>query len=489
MDRSTELLKRIQDLTHLANLRRKLGRTDEANAALERAAAVSLAYLAASDQERVIGERTARVSDIFAELAWQYAQGGQPGRALAATEAVRGLALRLYTMTDREKARMRLAALAPLGPRPEIRFEAGEWRMVLASEPEPVSEQLELPDVAGPLRQLRDKLADVPSAIVSICGSPGRGMTAVLGYPDETLESVQWTVDPDLPKTSAGYDTPGPFRERRFRTLGTAFYESFFGPVDRALSRRGITRIALSMPFWISRFPIEALSAGPDYVADRYQVLYLPSLTVAADMSAPSSQAASPRALIVSYAGEDLPHSATELASLRELWGDGRTTVMSGADCGKAAILAELGGDYDIVHFSCHASYDEQYPLRSALHLVPDPLDDRHRLTAWDIMSQVRFSRAPVVSLSACSSGIMDSSDTNSCYGLAGSFVRAGARSIIGTRWPVYDDTAEQTVVGMYRMQHSTQLTTSQCLHAVGAQLRSTAGIEDWAAFGCFGLS
>jgi hypothetical protein len=488
IDRTDELLRRLQDLTHLANLRRKLGRTDEANAALERAAAVSLAYLAASDQERVIGERTARVSGIFAELAWQYAQAGQPGRALAATEAVRGLALRLYTMTDREKAGVRLEALAPLGPRPVTRFEDGEWRMTLTREPDPVSEQLELPDVSGSLGLLRDKLADVPTAIVSICGTPGRGMTAVLGYPDGTLASVQWTLDPGLPEVSPGYDTPGPFRERRLRHLSTAFYAAFFGPVDQALDGRGIARIALSMPFWISRFPVEALSAGPDYIADRYQILYLPSLTVAADLAAPEPAAARPRALIVSYAGDDLPHSMTELTSLRELWGD-QTTVMSGAESGKAAILAELGGQYDIVHFSCHATYDEEYPLRSALHLVPDPLDDRHRLSAWDIMSQVRFPRAPVVSLSACSSGIMDSSDTNSCYGLAGSFLRAGARSVIGARWPVYDDTAEQTVVGMYRMQHGTELTTSQCLHAVGAQLRSTAGIEDWAAFGCFGLS
>ena len=54
-------------------------------------------------------------------------------------------------------------------------------------------------------------------------------------------------------------------------------------------------------------------------------------------------------------------------------------------------------------------------------------------------MERVRFERAPVVTLSACSSGVMDLSVTNSAYGLVGGFLRAGAHCVIGARSPVYD--------------------------------------------------
>jgi CHAT domain-containing protein len=82
----------------------------------------------------------------------------------------------------------------------------------------------------------------------------------------------------------------------------------------------------------------------------------------------------------------------------------------------------------------------------------------------------------------------MDLSDTSSAYGLVGGLLRAGARCVIGTRWPVYDDTAAKTMVAMYERQSLKGGTSVDCLHAVTSEMRSTSGIEDWAAFGCIGI-
>lgn len=477
---------RLRDLWQLSVLYRR--RHDDAAATdlLERAAAVALAYLASSDDERLVVRREEEVNDIIAELAWMYAKAGDSLRALAATEAVRALTVRLYTMPRQERLAWAHESLASLGPRPVVRVEEGEARLHMTREPKPLSEELELPDISAPLLKLRTRLADEATAIVSLVGTPGRGLTAIICYPDGTLASVQWELDPSVPVPVEGFDAAGKFREGRFRDLSEAFYEQFFGPVDRALRNRGVARVVLSAPFWLGRFPLEALRNGSTYVADNYQFVYIPSIAVAADLPEAMTRQRRQRILIIGYAGTDLPHSHAEVSGLRSIWGD-RATVVSPAGGAKAVILAELAGDYDIIHFCCHASYNPQYPLASALHLVPEAEDDRHKVAAWEIMNLVKFRRAPVVSLSACSSGVMDGGDANSCYGLTGSFLRAGARLIIATRWPVYDDTAERTVLGMYRM-YDEGLSLPRSLHAVSATMRRSSGIEDWAAFGCIGL-
>lgn len=486
MNRVYELERRWQNLWNLYVLYRRRGADSLATKTLERAAAVSLSYVGSSASESLVHDRSKRVNDIFAELAWVYARDGDPKRALAAMETIRALTVRLYTMSDEEHKRRSLDTVVALTPRTGVQLEDGEWRFGLMTQAEPADESLVLSDIMKSIRSLNAQLMDVPTAIVSLTGTPGRGMSAIICDPGERITAVQWELDSNVSRPTVGFDSPGPFRERRLRAVSTECYEPFFGPVDRVLKGNGTERIVLSAPFWLSTFPFEALSDGTSFVADHYQLLYVPSVAVAADLSSKPRSPTS-RMLIVGYSGEDLPWSRVEETALHNSW-DKDATVVSHADYGKAVILSELAGEYDIIHFCCHASYDSKYPLKSALHLVPDPSDDRHRIDAWDLMSDVKFSRTPTVSLSACSSGVMDSSDINGCYGLPGGFMRAGARSIIGTRWPVYDDTAAETVTNTYEMQRATAMSTSQCLNMVSSQMRETRGIEDWAAFGYMGL-
>jgi hypothetical protein len=486
MIRTPQYSARFRDLWQLSVLYRRRGDDAAATSLLERAAAVALAYLGSSNDERLVLRRQEEVNPIIAELSWMYAKAGDPARALAATEAARALTVRLYTMSREERLRWATQSLASVAPRPVVSIEDGEARFTLTREPEPPSEELSLPDISAQLGRLRTRLADVPTAIVSLAGTPGRGLTAIICYPDGTLTSDQWELAPSLPSPVEGFDEAGPSREGRFRELSEGFYEPFFGPVDRVLRDRGVSRIVLSAPFWLGRFPLEAMGNGSSYVTDDYEVVYVPSIGVAADLPEARTPRRRERMLVVGYAGTDLPGTRAEVSGLQGIWGD-RATVVSAADCTKARILTELAGQYDIIHFCCHASYDPEYPLASALHLVPEAKDDRHKLAAWEITQLVRFARAPVVSLSACSSGVMDSGDTNTCYGLTGSFLRAGARLIVATRWPVYDNTAGEIVLAMYG-KYDEGLSLPRSLREASATIRRSWGIEDWAAFGCVGL-
>jgi CHAT domain-containing protein len=176
-----------------------------------------------------------------------------------------------------------------------------------------------------------------------------------------------------------------------------------------------------------------------------------------------------------------------ERAELKKIWGKDFTELPPDKMT-KLGVLKALSGAFGVVHFSCHASFVENDPMRSALHLVPDPLDDGQRLTAADLMQFVRFRRNPMVCLSACSSGVMDSSVVNSSYGLAGSFLRAGARTVVGTRWPVYDETAAHVMVELHKLLCEKGWKPAKSLDRVSRKMRRNGRIEDWAAFGCIGL-
>ena len=488
MTRADELLAQSGRLLNLSFVQRRLGDEEAAMESLDRAAAVASAYLEGFTGEWLLDARSKQVARVFDELAWAHARAGAPDQALAAVEAVRSATVRMHTMSDAQRNERTLAMLLPGTPRMVARVVDGESRVYLDEDPVPAPDSLVLPPIASTLEVLLRRLETIPTALVSLVQADARGLTALICWPDGTVVSEQWAPSTDGAFPDAGYDAPGLFRERRLQAISRARYESFFAPVDRRLRRKGIKRIVISAPGWLARFPFEALFDGDGFVGDRYQVQYLPSLRVGADLAQnTASKRSRTRALVVGYAGDDLPCSAEEQEGIRRQL-PGRVTVMSPAECTKVSVLKELQGEYDIVHFGCHASYDESNPLNAALRLVWDPQDDGQRITAYELMEGVRFKRAPIVTLSACASGVMDLSMTNSAYGLVGGFLRAGAHCVIGTRWPVYDKTAATTMIKMYERHARTGDAIPQCLYAVTSEMRATAGIENWAAFGCIGV-
>ena len=96
---------------------------------------------------------------------------------------------------------------------------------------------------------------------------------------------------------------------------------------------------------------------------------------------------------------------------------------------------------------------------------------------------------ASVIVLSACSSAVVADSRTNTYHGLAGSLLRAGARAIVGSRWPV-DDAAAATLMSAFHERLREGCSAADlALHAARAAMRADgARIEDWAAFGYLGV-
>lgn len=101
----------------------------------------------------------------------------------------------------------------------------------------------------------------------------------------------------------------------------------------------------------------------------------------------------------------------------------------------KKAILKAIGNS-SIHHFACHAQYENSNPLDSFIDL-----GGNETITAREIVAELRLSKSKLVVLSACESGMINTSTSHPerYVGLATAFLEAGAERVISTLWSVND--------------------------------------------------
>jgi CHAT domain-containing protein len=116
------------------------------------------------------------------------------------------------------------------------------------------------------------------------------------------------------------------------------------------------------------------------------------------------------------------------------------------------AVLAWLAGstndDRGVLHLACHGVVEPGRPDSSYLFLA-----NGRRLSAERVIEAVESTpgyRLAVVTLAACSTGL-PTRGYDEAFSLATVFLAAGARSVVGSLWPVPD---ESTSLLMYMFHH-----------------------------------
>jgi CHAT domain-containing protein len=104
----------------------------------------------------------------------------------------------------------------------------------------------------------------------------------------------------------------------------------------------------------------------------------------------------------------------------------------------------------DVVHFATHALADLRQPLASLLVL---PAKDDSGQSTYLTAGQVQDWRGDVdlVFLSACDSAIGPPRFAGGMPGLQSAFLRAGARGVIATLWPIEDVLAREFSANFYQ--------------------------------------
>jgi hypothetical protein len=160
----------------------------------------------------------------------------------------------------------------------------------------------------------------------------------------------------------------------------------------------------------------------------------------------------------------DLPGTVAEAGALATNQPD--STKLIDNDATGDNVLAALR-HATWAHFACHATNQQRAPSDSHLRLSDRPV------TVGEI-ADLRLPDAHLAYLSACSTAQTAWSNPDEAIHLASAFQVAGFRHVIGTLWPLSDDTAATAARRFYELLSSGETTAdpARALHQVTIELR-----------------
>lgn len=141
----------------------------------------------------------------------------------------------------------------------------------------------------------------------------------------------------------------------------------------------------------------------------------------------------------------DLPHARAQAAAIVRTFGE-RSEVVVGEEATETRLEAALSQS-GLLHVAAHAVVDAAVPRRSALVMARSGSDDGVLTVAE--LAKVTVRRDIVV-LSASRSLAGPRSPGLGLHGLGQTLIRRGARTVIGTRWPIRDDLAQALFENLY---------------------------------------
>jgi CHAT domain-containing protein/tetratricopeptide (TPR) repeat protein len=401
-----------------------------------------------------------------------------------------------FTTLERSRSRVLLAMLSErdLDLRAEVPAEVVQTRRRLLKEEEGLMEDLAGQGAsadAGKREKTRLRLAEVRSRLSSLRAEIRRASEryASQGDPDPmTLREVRASLPRDtvLLEYSVGKSRTvlfalsggtGEFRafripiggedlRRRVEALRDAvrrfkgargggplaaqcssLYSLLLGPAEGTAARG--TRLVIVPDGPLYGLPFGALRrASGEHLAAWKPLRIAPSATLAlapsrgGESRGGSSMAAfgdpSPPPSARDPAPGALPSARAEVKSLQAVFGNG-ARVFLGADATKRRVFEEATRS-DYLHFACHGTFDPAFPLSSGLLLAPPPgKGSENLLQAWEIFERLR-TRAALVTLSSCETGLGREYEGEGILGLVQAFRFAGARSVMASLWKVGDE-------------------------------------------------
>ncbi len=249
---------------------------------------------------------------------------------------------------------------------------------------------------------------------------------------------------------------------------GSRLYDELLRDALDALPR-GITRLVVVPDGMLARLPFAALRSGArsEPLGNRYEITTAPSaatwlrLRRAPHRTAPRSvlALADPPTASRPAAGGDrrraawteglalpaIPGTRREAqAVIRELGGE--ASLLSGREATETALKGSDLHDYAVLLLATHTVIDDEHPDRTAVVLSPGGDDQDGLLQAREI-ADLDFGGRVVV-MSGCSSAGGEHLEGEGILGLARSFFVAGARTVVGSLWPLEDREAAELVGG-----------------------------------------
>jgi len=234
--------------------------------------------------------------------------------------------------------------------------------------------------------------------------------------------------------------------------LGKELADSLLAPV---LSEIGsVKRLAIVPHATLHFLPFAALPLGPSVdVLDRFAVFYLASATMARFTldGKPRPLSTSTRILALANpalgarAEADLPFASKEVEVMGRYYPE--RDERQGAAATKA-VVREMAPKIDVLHIAAHAEFRPTAPAESRLVLA-GTTGEEGDLSVADIFAME--SRADLVTLSACDSGLGRLSSGDEIVGMERAFFYSGANTVVSSLWRISDVASAVAMKRFYR--------------------------------------
>jgi filamentous hemagglutinin family protein len=256
-------------------------------------------------------------------------------------------------------------------------------------------------------------------------------------------------------------------RSNAYRPLSRRLFELIVAPFQQRLAESGVETLIFVPDGRLRTLPFVALHDGEAFLGDHYATATTLSLNLLSNVDLESEIGAPLFAgLSESVQGfAALESVEDELEQIQDL--EGGEVLLNQAftlDRIKSEIAQQVPG---ILHLATHAVFtgnpDSSFLLTYSGRVGFDELSD--------VVGMTRAGGAPLdlLVLSACETAI---GNDRAGLGFTGSAIRAGARSAIGSLWPIADEAAQQLMVDFYKNLQSSEGTKANALQEAQALLR-----------------
>jgi CHAT domain-containing protein len=203
--------------------------------------------------------------------------------------------------------------------------------------------------------------------------------------------------------------------------------------IDEYLKQKNIKRIIFIPHGILHTIPLHATyykhNGETKYLVDSYEITYAPSCQI---LQFCLSRKSNQYNKFLAFANPDgsLPFAEMEANIIGSMFS--KTQIFQRE---KATInnVLQFMSDADIVHFSCHGSFNSESPLDSCLKLSDD------YLTLSKLFMDCNLKIGSLVNLSACESSLIQPDQTDEYVGLPSGFLFAGVSCVLSSLWSVTD--------------------------------------------------
>jgi len=231
-------------------------------------------------------------------------------------------------------------------------------------------------------------------------------------------------------------------------------YRLLVQPVADAGLLRGRSRLIVVPHAELHFLPFGALlapGAGDHFLVENASIVTAPSASLWVRLTQRPSRTGTRRVLALAPRAEVLPASRREVDAIGAIYGDG-ATILRGKGATRRAFLSRAS-ESSIVHLASLGVLNKHNPLFSFVELSPYETDDG-RLAVTDVLA-LKLD-ASLVTLSACQTAlgagaIADVPAGDEWVGFTSAFLRAGARDVLATLWPVEDEATATLMTSFYR--------------------------------------